>query len=49
MCPSGGIGLNSSLIKSSSAHVAIIPLSQDIIFYMNVRDSTTIGICKGIP
>jgi len=49
MCPSGSISLDSSLMKSSSAHVAITPSSQDITSYTNARDSTTIGIHEGIP
>ena len=49
MHPSGSIGLDSSLMKSSSAYTVTTPSSQDITFYMNARDSTTIGIHEGIP
>ena len=49
MHPLGSIGLDSSLMKSSSAYVAITPLSQDITSYINIRDSTTIGIYEEIP
>ena len=49
MHPLGSISLDSSLMKSSSAHAVIIPSSWDITSYMNARDSTTIGIHEEIP
>jgi len=42
------INLDSSLRKNLSVHVIFILSKQDNIFFINVEDTTTIGIQEGI-